>query len=212
MSLYVTGTEWQTCGKVKSLSLYVTGTEWQTCGKVKSMSLYATGTEWQTCGKVKSVNGISNDTNKQTNINLNKFAFSHIFWMQASWPWTYGSEFTTTYAISAYHPLMLWVRISTRARCTTLCDKVCYWLATDRWFSPGFPLSSTNKTDSHDITEILLKDALNTIKQTNGMHFISPSQHQRPTLLSQYQQRSVDTPNTHTHTHKYIYMYINIYI
>ena len=33
----------------------------------------------------------------------------------------------------------------------------------NRWFSPGTPLSSTNKTDSHDITEILLKVALNTI-------------------------------------------------
>jgi hypothetical protein len=28
------------------------------------------------------------------------------------------------------------------------------------------PVSSTNKTDYHDITEILLKVALNTIKQT----------------------------------------------
>ena len=31
---------------------------------------------------------------------------------------------------------------------------------------PGPPVSSTNKTDRHDITEILLKVALNTIKQT----------------------------------------------
>jgi hypothetical protein len=37
--------------------------------------------------------------------------------------------------------------------CTTLCDKVCQWLATGRWFSPGPPISSTNKTDCHDITE-----------------------------------------------------------
>jgi hypothetical protein len=29
------------------------------------------------------------------------------------------------------------------------------------------PVSSTNKTDRHDITEILLKVALNTINQTN---------------------------------------------
>ena len=28
-------------------------------------------------------------------------------------------------------------------------------------FSPGIPVSSTNKTDHHDITEILLKVALN---------------------------------------------------
>ena len=33
------------------------------------------------------------------------------------------------------------------------------------WFSPGPPVSSTNKTDRHD-SEILLKVALNTIKQT----------------------------------------------
>ena len=32
-----------------------------------------------------------------------------------------------------------------------------------RWFSPGTPVSSTNTTDRHDITEILLKVALNTI-------------------------------------------------
>jgi hypothetical protein len=31
----------------------------------------------------------------------------------------------------------------------------------------GQMVSSTNKTDCHDITEILLKVALNTIKQTN---------------------------------------------
>jgi hypothetical protein len=35
-----------------------------------------------------------------------------------------------------------------------------------RWFSPGTPDSSTNKTDCHDIIEILLKVALNTIPQT----------------------------------------------
>jgi hypothetical protein len=50
---------------------------------------------------------------------------------------------------------------------TILCDKVCQWLATGQWFSPGTPVSSTNKTDRHDITEILLKVALNTINQPN---------------------------------------------
>jgi hypothetical protein len=48
----------------------------------------------------------------------------------------------------------------------TVCDKVCQWLVTGRWFCPGTPLSSTNKTDRHDITEILLKAALNTINHT----------------------------------------------
>jgi hypothetical protein len=46
---------------------------------------------------------------------------------------------------------------------TTLCDKVCQWLAISWWFSPGTPVSSTNKTHRHDIAEILLKAALNTI-------------------------------------------------
>jgi hypothetical protein len=38
-------------------------------------------------------------------------------------------------------------------------------------FSPDIPVSSTNKTDPHNITEILLKVALDTIilKQTNYM-------------------------------------------
>jgi hypothetical protein len=52
---------------------------------------------------------------------------------------------------------------------TPLCDKVCQWLATGRCFSPGTPVSSTNRTDSHDITEILLKNVVSTIKSTNQL-------------------------------------------
>jgi hypothetical protein len=37
---------------------------------------------------------------------------------------------------------------------------------TGRWFSPGTPFFFTNKPDRHDITELLLKVALNTIDQT----------------------------------------------
>jgi hypothetical protein len=47
---------------------------------------------------------------------------------------------------------------------TTLCDNVCQYLATDQWFSPGTPVSSTTKTDRHDKTKILLKLASNTIQ------------------------------------------------
>jgi hypothetical protein len=40
-------------------------------------------------------------------------------------------------------------------------------------FSPGPPVSSTNKADRHDVTEILLKVALNTINHTlNKLMFI----------------------------------------
>jgi hypothetical protein len=35
----------------------------------------------------------------------------------------------------------------------TWCDKVWQWLEACRWVSPGTPVSSTNKTDRHDITE-----------------------------------------------------------
>jgi hypothetical protein len=47
---------------------------------------------------------------------------------------------------------------------------------TGLWFSLGTQVSSTNKTDHHDITEILLKVALTTINQptilseTNAMY------------------------------------------
>jgi hypothetical protein len=48
---------------------------------------------------------------------------------------------------------------------TTLCDKVCQWLAGCRWFSPDTPVSSTNKADRHAIAEILLNVSLSTINQ-----------------------------------------------
>ena len=37
-------------------------------------------------------------------------------------------------------------------------------------FLPSLPVSSTNKTDRHDITEKLLKVALNTIKQQTNKY------------------------------------------
>jgi hypothetical protein len=44
-------------------------------------------------------------------------------------------------------------------------DKAYKLLSHGRWFSPGTPASSTTKTGRHDITEILLKVALNTKNQ-----------------------------------------------
>ena len=78
--------------------------------------------------------------------------------------------FTTTCAIIVYHhwscefkPRSWWGVLN-----IILFDKACQWLATSLRFSPGSctMVSSTNKIDRHDITEILLKVALNTIKQT----------------------------------------------
>jgi hypothetical protein len=49
---------------------------------------------------------------------------------------------------------------------TTLGDKVCQWLSAGQCCSPGTPVSSTNKTNHHDITEIVLREELNAITQT----------------------------------------------
>jgi len=57
--------------------------------------------------------------------------------------------------------------------CTQLAaasDKVYQLLDHGRWFSPGTPASSTTKTGRHDIVEILLKVALNTINHIKSDH------------------------------------------
>ena len=97
-----------------------------------------------------------------------------------SWPWSYGNWIYNYLCIRCLSPLMLWVWLPLGTRCTTLCDKDNQWLVADRWFSPGPPVSSTNKTDRHDIAEILLKVALNTIKPTSQ----SMSYHWHRLLLS----------------------------
>ena len=42
-----------------------------------------------------------------------------------------------------------------------------------RWFSPGTPVSSTNKTDLDDIKVILLNVALNTITLPRSFGFLA---------------------------------------
>ena len=88
------------------------------------------------------------------------------FYVGLSWSWSYGSWIDNYLCNQCLLlPLTLWVWIPLRRVVldTTLCDKVCQWLAAGWWFSLGTLVSSTNKTDCHDITEILLKVALNTI-------------------------------------------------
>jgi hypothetical protein len=55
--------------------------------------------------------------------------------------------------------------------------KVCQGLMAGLWFSPGTLVSSTNKTDSHDKTEILLKVALNTITLTLSTWYSTSHHH-----------------------------------
>ena len=70
-------------------------------------------------------------------------------------------------------PLMLWVWIPLRQYVldTTLCHKVCQF----------YPVSSTNKTDCHDITEILLKVALNIITLPLDYTYMHAIEHLRGT-------------------------------
>jgi hypothetical protein len=64
-----------------------------------------------------------------------------------------------------------WVRVrfcKLQIGCTrreAASDKVYQLFAHGRWFTPGSSVSSTTKTGRHDIVEILLKAALNTINQ-----------------------------------------------
>ena len=81
-----------------------------------------------------------------------------------SWPWSHGSWIYNYICNQCLSPLMLWVLISIRVRCRALCEKVCQWLAIGRWFSRCPPVSPINKTDRHDIAEILSKEVLKTIK------------------------------------------------
>ena len=85
-----------------------------------------------------------------------------------SWSCSSGSWIYNYICNQCRSPLTLLVRIPFRQGVldTTLCDKVCQWHEACLWFFPGTPVSSTNKTDRHDITEILLKVAINPITLT----------------------------------------------
>jgi hypothetical protein len=59
--------------------------------------------------------------------------------------------------------LWVWIPLTQGVLDKTLCNNICQWIATGAWFTPDTPVSSTNKTDCHDIVEILLKVMLNAI-------------------------------------------------
>jgi hypothetical protein len=72
----------------------------------------------------------------------------------------------TTYAISAYHREF-------ESRSGRGIQHYVIKFVSDLRQVGGPPFSSTNKTDRHDITEILLKVALNSIKPTNLVFIFS---------------------------------------
>ena len=85
--------------------------------------------------------------------------FTSCWQRKTLWSWSYSTWIYNYLCNQCLSPLKVWVRTPFIARCThtTVCDKVCQWLATGRWLSPGTLVCSTNKTD------LLLKVTLSTI-------------------------------------------------
>ena len=93
-----------------------------------------------------------------------------------SWLWWCGSSIYNYLCNHYISPLKVNEFESRSWRCvldTTICDEVCQWFATGRWFSPGTSVSSTNKTDRYDLNEIVLKVTLNIINQPTNMEAIT---------------------------------------
>ena len=77
--------------------------------------------------------------------------------------------YATNCAINAYHHLSCdFEPRSWRGVFYATFYKVCQCLATGRRFSSGTTVSTTNKTERHDITDILLKVVLNTLSQPSN--------------------------------------------
>jgi hypothetical protein len=101
-----------------------------------------------------------------------KYIFWHwlsIGWIWKNWTCCFQMEYLLILGKNTIVPQpikwsMSWMRCIPYI--IKLCDKVCQWLATGRWFSPVPPVSSTNKAYRHKIPDIFLKVALNTIALT----------------------------------------------
>jgi len=77
--------------------------------------------------------------------------------------WSYGSWIYNYLWNQCLWPLKLCAWTPFMARCIRYNIK--WQSSTGRWFYPGTPVSSTNKTDRIDITEILLNVVLDTIHE-----------------------------------------------
>ena len=96
---------------------------------------------------------------------LLKFEGPWCSWSYGSWIYNYMcNKYLSSLKLRVEEPLLWRGELD-----TTLIDKVCQWFVTGRWFSPSIPVSSSNKTNRYNITEILLKVALNTINKTEPL-------------------------------------------
>ena len=94
-------------------------------------------------------------------------------------------------------------------RLTTASDKVYQLLAHGRWFYLGTPASSTTKTGRHDIAEILLNVALNTINQIKSYEGINGS---HTNNLSSVKHETLITPSNYLHIFFHTYFIYLLYV
>ena len=88
---------------------------------------------------------------------------SHRRFWELSWSWSYGSLIYNYLCNRWSSPLTLWVRVPFMGR--------YFVIKSVSDFRQVTPVSSTNKTDRHDITEILLEMALSSITLTQHRLF-----------------------------------------
>jgi hypothetical protein len=83
-------------------------------------------------------------------------------------------------------PLTLWVR-TPRCILYNICDKVCEWLSVGRLFSPGTPVSTTNRIVESDVFEF---NNLQFLSQNDNSFKASCVDTTRPCQLAFHQTQS----------------------
>jgi hypothetical protein len=79
----------------------------------------------------------------------------------------YGHDRICSWIYNCLSPRTFWVRITLRRGIvdTTLCDKVCQWLAAGRWFSPGTRFAD----DSSSFNQSICCVDIAPLKRTNRL-------------------------------------------
>ena len=105
------------------------------------------------------------------------------------WSWSYGSLIYSYLCNQCLSPIKLRARTLSMARCTwynTIWSSTSITCDRSMFFSGNW-VSSTNKTDRHDITEIVLKVTINTIiPYTCSMHLLENQSTQLCVIVQAY--------------------------
>jgi hypothetical protein len=110
----------------------------------------------------------SNDVLSKLNMfNISIVSMEMIWIRRQIWSYCWIDNYLCNQCLS---PLTLWVQIPLRRRVldTTLCDKVCQSLAAGRWFSPGTPVTSINKTKNLLLSQYIF--SLSPLNKVRNLH------------------------------------------